>query len=263
MVKPRLNKKQRAWVQQFKQQHPGTRITNLYEGLSGDRILTLEWTEKLPQIQLTGIADTGYGWIFHTLTVKLRLFGDLRHQAQYQHRIVYPHCELDCKVKLSPNGQLSFPISELLNIPIPKSPVKFKPRKRKSTYCKQHKALQLKLPLFGVAYQLHQINLLKGHRVTSEQELLLETVAHLDLETGKEVKLPAAIVTILNDKKASLKEWENAIALYQVAGPSGLMAYLEGLDSLRTSFGTESVNPSNQTSTTKHETVKSVETHRS
>ncbi len=260
MARPRLNKKQRAWIQQFKEQHPGTRITNLYEGLSGDRILTLEWTEKLPQIQLPGIADTGYGWIFHTLTVKLRLFGDLRHQAQHQHPIIYPHCQLDCNVKFSSNGQISLPLGQLLNIPDPKTPVKFKPRKRSSKYPKRHRALQLKLPLFGVAYQLHQINLSQGDQVTSEQELLLETVTHLDLETGKEIKLPSAIITILQAKKASLKEWESAIALYQVAGSSGLMAYLEGLDSLRTFFGTESVKHLSQTSTTKHETIKSVET---
>lgn len=260
MAKPHLNKKQRAWVQQFKQKHPGTRITNVYEGLSGDRILTLEWTESLPKIQLPNTSDSGSGWIFHTLTAKLRLFGELRHQAKHQYRIVYPHCELDCNLNLSPNGQLSLPISELLNIPIPKIPVKFKPRKRRATYPKRHRPLQLKLPLFGVAHQLHQINLSQGDQVTSEQELLLETVAHLDLETGKEIKLPSAIITILQAKKASLKEWESAIALYQVAGPGGLMAYLEGLDSLRTFFGTESVKHPLQTSTTKTEIVKSVET---
>lgn len=264
MAKPRLNKKQRAWVQQFKQQHPGTRISNLYEGLSGDRILTLEWTESLPSIQLPHISDSGSGWIFHTLTAKLRVFGDLRHQAEYQYHVVYPHCQLDCDIKFSQSGQLSLPISELLNIPIPNIPVKFKPRKRRATmYPKRHRPLQLKLPLFGVAYQLQQINSFQGHQVTSEQELLLETVAHLDLETGKEVKLPAAIVTILQAKKASLKEWESAIALYQVAGSGGLMAYLEGLDSLRSYFGTNSVKNSSQTSTTKHETVKSVQTDRS
>lgn len=262
MAKPRLNKKQRAWLEHFKQQHPGTRIVNVYEGLSGDRILTLEWTESLPKIQLPNISDSGSGWIFHTLIVKLRVFGDLRHQAEYQYRIIYPHCELGCNIKLSQAGQLSLPFGQLLNIQTPQSPVKFKQRKRKSTYCKPNKALQLKLPLFGVAHQLHQINLQEGNRVTSEQELLLETVAHLDLETGKEVKLPAAIVKILNDKKASLKEWESAIALYQVAGPSGLLAYLEGLDSLRSYFGTNSVNSSNQISTTNHSTVKSVETDR-
>lgn len=263
MARPRLSKKQRAWLVDFKQQHPGTRITNLYEGLSGDRIVTLEWTESLPSVQLPNITNSGGGWIFHVLTVKLRIFGDLRHQAEYQYHIVYPHCEIDDNVKLSQSGQLSLPLPQLLNIQIPKVPVKFKPKKRRCTSSKRHRPIQLKLPLFGVAYQLHQINLSQGHRVTSEQELLLETVAHLNLETGKEVKLPAAIVKILNDKKASLKEWESAIALYQVAGPSGLLAYLEGLDSLRSYFGTNSVNSSNQISTTNHSTVKSVETDRS
>ena len=84
---------------------------------------------------------------------------------------------------------------------------------------------------------MHQINVSKGQEVISEHELLLETVAHRDLETGIEIKLPTAIVEILKDKKASFKEWEDAISLYQVGGPVCLMTYLEGLDSIRKHFG--------------------------
>ena len=259
MAKPRLNKKQRAWLENFKQQHPGTRITNLYEGLSGNRIVTLEWTESLPKVQLPNITNSGRGWIFHVLTVKLRLFGDLRHQAEHQYRVVYPHCELDDNIKASQSGQLSLPLPQLLNIEIPKIPVKFKPKKRRRTSGKRHRPVQLKLPLFGVAHQLHQINFSQGNRVTSEQELLLETIAHRDLETGKEIKLPAAIVKILQTKKATLKEWESAVNLYQVAGPSGVLAYLEGLDSLRIFFSTEVVKPLEQSSDTQLETVTIVE----
>ena len=259
MAKPRLNKQQRTWLENFKQQHPGTRITNLYEGLSGDRIVTLEWTESLPKVQLPNISNSGYGWIFHVLTVKLRKFGDLRHQAEYQYHVVYPHCEIDDNTKQFSSGQLSLTLPQLLNIKIPKVPVKFKPKKRRCTSSKRHRPVQLKLPLFGVAHQLHQINLSQGEQITSEQELLLETIAHRDLETGKEIKLPAAIVKILQNKKASLKEWESAIDLYQVAGPSGVLAYLEGLDSLRIFFGTKVVKSLEQNSDTQLETVTILE----
>jgi hypothetical protein len=259
MARPRLNKKQRSWIESFKQQHPGTRIENIYEGLCGDRIVILEWTESLPKIQLPNITNSGYGWISNTLKVKLRIFGDLRHQAEYQYHIVYPHCEIDDNTKLSSKGQLSLPLPQLLNIKIPKVPVKFKPKKRRCTSSKRHRPVQLKLPLFGVAYQLHQINLSQGERITSEQELLLETIPHRDLETGKEVNLPAAIIKILQAKKATLKEWESAVDLYQVAGPSGVLAYLEGLDSLRIFFGTEVVKPLKQSSDTQLETVTIVE----
>lgn len=119
--------------------------------------------------------------------------------------------------------------------------------------------MQLKLPLFGVAYQLHQINLSQKERITSEQELLLETIAHRDLETGKEVKLPTAIVKILQAKRASLKEWKSAIDLYQVAGASGVLAYLEGLDSLRNLFGTKVVKSLEQSSNTSFKSVTIVE----
>lgn len=259
MAKPRLNKKQRAWLENFKQQHPGTRIENIYEGLCGDRIVILEWTESLPKIQLPNITNSGYGWISHTLKVKLRIFGDLRHEAEYQYCIVYPHCELNDNTKLSQEGQLSLTLPQLLNIKIPKIPVKFKSKKRRCTSSKRYRPVQLKLPLFGVAYQLHQINLSQGEQIKSEQELLLETIAHRDLESGKEVKLPAAIVKILHVKKASLKEWESAINLYQVVGASGVLSYLEGLDDLRIFFGTKAAKLLEASPDTQFENVKIVE----
>jgi len=94
----------------------------------------------------------------------------------------------------------------------------------------------------------------------SQEELLQETVTHLDLHTGKEIKLPAALVKILKNKKASLKEWESAIGLYQVAGASGLLAYLEGLDRFRQYFGAnQSVNSKEQILPYQIESVKAVE----
>jgi len=234
--KPQLNKKQRSWVEQFKVQYPGAKLREIHEGLSGDRIVMIEWTESLPQIVLPDCADRGNGWISHTIKVKLRVFGDPRHSAQHQHRIIYPHCSIDSDLKLSPRGQLSLTLPQLLNIKTPQNPVIVKPKKHKSNFKKQKKSVQFKLPLWGVAAQLHHINVSKGREVISEQDLLLETVAHRDLETGKEIKLPAAIVEILKDKKASFKEWEDAISLYQVGGPVCLINYLEGLDSIRNHF---------------------------
>ncbi len=235
--KPRLNKKQRAWVEKFKAQHPGAKLREIHEGLSGDHIVTLEWTESLPQIVLPHCTDRGNGWIFHTITVKLRVFGDPRHSAHHQYRIIYHHCSINSDLKLLPRGQLSLTLPQLLNIKSPQNPIKVKPKIHKSTSStKKRKRVQFKLPLFGVAAQLHHINLSKKGTVQSEQELLLATVSHRDLETGKEVRLPAAIVEILKEKKASLKEWEDAISLYQVGGPSCVMQFLEGLDNIRQYF---------------------------
>ncbi|RUS92897.1 hypothetical protein DSM106972_097920 [Dulcicalothrix desertica PCC 7102] len=236
-TKPKLNKKQRTWVEKFQEQHPGAKVKDIWQGLSGDRIVTIEWTEDLPVVQLPNSTDRGSGWIFHTLRVKLRVFGDPRCKPDYKYHIIYPHCTLDVNVKLAPCGQLSLEISQLLNIEIPQEPVKIKSKRRLSTPTKRQKPTQLKLPLFNVAAQLHQINTSKGFEVTSEQELLLETVVHHDLDTGNQIQLPAAVVSILKNKKASLQEWENAISLYQVAGSTALMTYLEGLDSIRQHFG--------------------------
>ncbi len=237
-AKPRLNNKQKTWVNKFQEKHIGAKVREIHEGLSGDRIVTIEWTENLPAITLPECLDRGSGWIFHTLRVKLRVFGDPRGEAEYEHRIIYPHCNLDSKIYLSPKGQLSLTISQILNINSPQNPVKLKSKNRQSTSNKKSKILQLKLPLFGVAAQLHHINLSKGETVQSEQELLLATISHRDLDTGKLVRLPAAIVEILKSKKASLKEWEDAISLYQVGGPTCILQFLEGLDTIRQHFGT-------------------------
>ena len=232
--KPQINKKQRAWVEKFKAKYPEAKLTGIYEGLSGDRTVKLEWIESLPQIVLPDCADRGISWIQHTVQVKLRIFGDPRHSAQYQYLVVYPHCSIESTFKFSPQGQLSLNLGQLLNIKVPQNPILVKPKK--ANYKKLKKSVQFTLPLRGVAAKLHQINLSKNREVISEQELLSETVAYPDSETGSEIKLPAALVEILEDKKASLKEWDDAISLYQVGGPSCLMTYLEGLDSIREHF---------------------------
>ena len=239
MSKARLNKKQRAWVEKFQQQYSGTRIREIYEGLAGDRIVTLEWSESLPRIFLPGCTNAGVGWISHTLRVKLRKFGDPRAEPEYFYQITYPYCNIEDKFASSHLGQTHLNLHQLLNIRSPQNPVKFKLKKRSVAQPRPRKLTQLRLPLFGVAAQLHQLELARNSQVMSQEELLLETVVHLDLNTGKEIKLPAALVKILTDKKASLKEWESAIGLYQVAGASGLLAYLEGLDSFRQHFGTD------------------------
>lgn len=236
MSKARLNNKQRAWVEKFKLHHPNTSIREIYEGLSGDRIVTLEWSESLPRIFLPGFTNTGIGWISHRLRVKLRKFGDPRSEPEYFYQIAYPYCNIEDRSVSSNIGQTHLNLHQLLNIRSPQSPIKFKLKKRSVAQPRQRRLTQLRLPLFGVAARLHQINLAKNGQVISQEELLLETVAHRDLDTGTENKLPAALVEILKDKKASLKERESAIGLYQVAGPSGLLAYLEGLDSFRQHF---------------------------
>ena len=201
--------------------------------LNGGVPFTLEWSESLPKVFLTECTNTGSGWIWHILKVKLRKFGDPRSEPEHFYQITYPYCNVEDKFARSNPGQTHLNLHQFLNIRPPQNPVKFKFKKRSSARSRQRRLTQLRLPLFGVAAQLHQINLAKNSQVISQEELFLETVAHLDLVTGKEIKLPAAIVELLKDKKADLNEWESAISLYQVAGPSGLLAYLEGLDSFR------------------------------
>ncbi|MBW4622376.1 MAG: hypothetical protein KME17_23850 [Cyanosarcina radialis HA8281-LM2] len=238
MDKPRLNKKQRAWVNSFVDRCPGARIREIHAGCDGDRIVTLEWTEFLPSIILPDCADSGSGWFSYSLKAKLRKYGDVRYSPDCKYRLVYPHCQLDHRYHLEV-GQLSLPLPQLLSTIAPDNPVKIPTGVRRKSIASSATQSQLKLPLFGVASQLHQIHLRQGKPTVSEQELLSETVAHRDLDTGKDIKLPTAIALILADKQASLDEWQSAIALYQVAGATGVVMYLEGLEDLRSHFGTD------------------------
>lgn len=233
--KPRLNKKQKDWVNKFIACRPHARITDIYEGLSGDRIVTIEWSEDTP---LSILSTNSYvrGQILHQVRVKLRKFGDPRSSADHSYRIIAPE-KHTTTYKLQ--GQLSLEISQLYNVETPINPIVVQKKHRKNSSKNTAKTSQSSLPLSGITAQLHRINLSKTGEVLSERELLCETVLYHDSATGASIHLPAAVVAILQDKQASAKEWSDAIALYQVGGPTCVMQYLEGLDALRHRFVTQ------------------------
>ncbi|MBR8839142.1 MAG: hypothetical protein DSM106950_35370 [Stigonema ocellatum SAG 48.90 = DSM 106950] len=234
--KPRLNKKQRAWVKKFIGSHPNSRLTNIIEGLSGDRIVIIEWWESTSTVILDS-HTLMEGSISYKIEVKLRKFGVPRHTAKFEYKINQPENKT---VSYKLWGQLSLYIPQLYVTHTPTNPVVVKPKRRVKTK-KQKKFVQHTLPLEGITAELHHINIRYGGIPKSEQELLSETTPHLDLDSNKEVKLPSAIVQILQEKKASFDEWESAISLYQVGGLSCVLHYLEGLDSIRKFNGIKSV----------------------
>ncbi|MDZ4878104.1 MAG: hypothetical protein CLLPBCKN_007539 [Chroococcidiopsis cubana SAG 39.79] len=232
--KPRLNKKQKDWVNKFIACRPHARITDIYEGLSGDRVVTIEWSEESP---LSILSANSYvrGQIFHQVRVKLRKFGDPRSSADYSYRIIAPQKHT---TTYQIQGQLSLEIPQIYSVQTPINPVIVN-KHRKNSSKNTVKTSQCSLPLSGITAQLHRINLSKTGEVLSERELLSETVLYHDSATGSSIHLPAAVVAILQDKQASPKEWSDAIALYQVGGPTCVMQYLEGLDALRHRFVTQ------------------------
>ena len=239
MTKPRLNKRQRNWLNNFIALHPGAFVTSMYGDLT-DRTVTINWTEKLPYLAVPDCSNMGYGYIRHTIRVILRVMGDPRREPQHKYEIVYPYCNLDDNRERQAEGQLNLTIPQNTIIPTPANPVKVKSkRQQKTPDARKSKPVwnQYKLPLFGVAAQLHQIQFTETSTVISEQELLLEAAVYRDVGTGKETNLPTAIIKILKEKKATLDEWETAIALYQVTESQGVIKYLEGLESLRKNFG--------------------------
>ncbi len=221
--KPRLNKKQRAWVNSFMASRPNSKLVNIYDLLDGDRVVKIEWWEWTNPVILNPKTKI-QGRIYYSIRVKLRKFGDPRNTAEFSYRIYPPEKQI---VDNHLTGQLSLELSQCYEIPMPNNPIIVKP-KREVKARREKKIVQHKLPLMGVAAKLHQINIRNGGIPKSEQELLLEITTHYDLD-NKEIKLPSAIVQILQDKKASLDEWESAISLYQVGGASCVLKYLESV----------------------------------
>ncbi|MEI2578017.1 hypothetical protein [Scytonema sp. PRP1] len=249
--KPRLNKKQRAWVNKFIASRPNSRLSNIIEGLSGDRIVIVEWWERTNAVILDSHTLIE-GSLSYKIEVKLRRCGVPRHTAKFEYKINQPEKKT---VSYKLWGQLSLYIPQCYAVHTPTNPVVVKPKRKVKTK-KQKKFVQHTLPLQGITAELNQINIRYGELPKSEQELLSETTPHLNLDTNKEVKLPSAIVQILQEKKASLDEWESAISLYQVGGPSCVLHYLEGKDSIRKFNGIKSVENLNHQSKVKVTTVK-------
>ncbi len=249
--KPRLNKKQRAWINKFIGSHPNSRLTNIIEGLSGDRIVIIEWWESTNAIILDSYTLIK-GSISYKIKVKLRKFGNPRHTAKFEYKINQPEKKT---VSYQLYGQLSLYIPQCYAVHTPTNPVVVEPKRKVKTK-KQKKFVQHTLPLQGITAELHQINIRHGGIPKSEQELLSETTLYLDLDTNKEVKLPSAIIQILQEKKASLDEWESAISLYQVGGASCVLSYLEGLDLIRKFKKVQFVKNLNHQSEVQNQSVK-------
>lgn len=95
MAKPRLNTRQKAWLQRFIAQHPYYKKQRIWEGLSGDRFLLLEGTERLPLPLIPEFEGASPGYRLHTLQVQLRIYGDVRKTALHNVETIYPHCNID------------------------------------------------------------------------------------------------------------------------------------------------------------------------
>lgn len=231
MTKAKLNKKQRSWRNKFISEHPNASVRAITADLSGSRILTIDWQEFIDIPKLQGCTDQGCGWIQHQLTVKLRVFGDARYTADHKAKVVYPHCHLNYR-GIVLDGQLSLPIPQLTEFPLPQNPVVVKHKKRQPRKPKPI-SIQHRLPLDGIEARLLSIHLNKGHQLQSSQTLMAEKVSYWSLEQRRQINLPQAIIDLLTDAKSTHEEWENAVLLYQVAGLSGVLAFIEGLPIFR------------------------------
>lgn len=228
-----LNKKQRKWLDNFLKDKLGARLTNVYKHNDGDRVIEIEWFEYTIPVVLDSYTLI-QGQISYKIKVKLRKFGDPRKTAEFSYKITQPQKQY---VSYRLKEQLSIELPQSYLVPTPQNPVVIKPKAKIKK--KLNESKQLTLPLSRITSLLNDINLKTGGVVLSEQELLLETTPHLDLETGKEIKLPTAIIKILQEEKAILREWESAISLYQVAGASAVLLYLQELDGWRQFHGTQ------------------------
>ncbi len=154
MSRPRLNPRQRKWLNNFLKQHPEYQLREVWPGLGGDVFLQLEGFERLPMPSLPELADAAPGYRWHSLSVTIRKYGDARKSATHTHTTVYPHCLVN--ERLTPiklEGQLSLPIpASVLAVDEPVNPVvvTWKPRQK----LKPKQGVQLSLPILGLEAEL-------------------------------------------------------------------------------------------------------------
>ncbi len=237
MANPRLNTRQKSWLKSFLAQHPYYKLRRITEGLSGDKILLLEGIEDLPLPLIQEFDGARSGYRFHTLQVKLRVYGDARLTATQNVTTVYPHCNIGDKITSSiKEGQLSLSLSTVLDIPPPINPVvvNWKPKGK----ARAKLGTQLSLPVVGLEAKLFSLRQQARPHLppVSSQELLAEKALTWNARDRKEIELPQVIIDLLLAQNAAEDEWESAIDLFGVIGLSATINYVESLPVFRQHF---------------------------
>lgn len=239
MARPRLNPRQKKWVSNFLSEYPYYKLRGVHEGLSGDRYLLLDGTERLPLPFVPELVDAHPGYRLHTLRVQLRVYGDPRKTATHLYETVYPHCNIDQKLRDNQqSGQLSLSIpAAVLEVPLAVNPVivNWKPKQK----LKPKQGIQLSLPVTGLEALVFELR--QGKRPylppVSSQEVLAEKVFYWSKRDRSEIELPQVMVDLLVSQNADDEEWESAIDLFSVVGLLGAMTYIEGIPYLRKTKG--------------------------
>lgn len=118
MANPRLNTRQKKWLESFISKYPYYKLRSIRDGLSGDRIVLLEGTERLPLPLIREFVGASPGYRLHTLEIKIRIYGDPRLSATHTVETIYPHCNIGGKITCNQTeGQLSLSLATALEIP--------------------------------------------------------------------------------------------------------------------------------------------------
>ena len=237
MANPRLNTRQKVWLKSFLAQHPYYKLRRINEGLSGDKILLLEGTEDLPLPLIPEFEGARSGYRFHTLSTKIRVYGDARLTAIHDVKTIYPHCNIGDKLNSSvKEGQLSLSLSTVLDIPPPVNPVivNWKPKGK----ARAKLGVQLSLPVTGLEAKLFSLRQQARPYLPpiSSQELLGEKVRTWNARDHREVELPQVILDLLLAHSATDEEWESTINLFGVIGLASTINFIESLPVFRQHF---------------------------
>lgn len=159
--KPRLNKKQKAWVNSFLASHPNARVRTIYE-LDGvgearrrHRVVQIEWWENTNPVILDPKSYI-QGIISYNMWVKLRKPGDPRKTAEFSYRITPPEKR---SASWHLTGQLSLELPQCYEVAEPNNPVIIKPKRRNTKTKKAKEFLQYTLHLSETSVQIHTTNI--------------------------------------------------------------------------------------------------------
>lgn len=234
MAKPRLNKRQKAWLSNFLASYPYYKVCKILEGLSQDRILILEGREILPLPLIPEFEGASPGYRLHTLEIKIRVYGDARKTSLHQVTTVYPYCNIGDRItNIEREGQLSLSLSTVLEIPAPINPVivTWKPKGK----ARAKSGVQLSLPVTGLEAKLFALRQKARPHLPpiSAQELAQEKVSTWSARDQQEVELPQVASDLLLSQNATDDEWQSAMDLFPYIGLAATINFVEGLPAIR------------------------------
>lgn len=215
-----LNKKQRAWLDNFLSTRPYHHY-RVYTILSGTRTIDIEWTEEA---NIALLPDNKYiaTKIKHKIVVVLRFNGHPIKSGEYKYDIIPPQRYSNYDLC----GQLALDIPQHYEIKLPENPVIVKHKIRHTRNRNRGKKCTITTNV-----QPKQQKLTFPCRKLQEKGINEQELSHTS-KVGN-IELPTVLVNMLNDKGATESDFILTSIAFKDGGIEAALNYIDTIEQLR------------------------------